>query len=370
MICTIAIKSAEEFKSFFRNNEAEYLDVFINMYSVYFIANTTASYSHRVVTVLSRDDHKGDLTLRVEKKKLLDMILEGFIEIKVSSGMVYLTFKNKKNIKVYSIEFKQSQSYLESIYDKLDLLTELKEYPMIDIEELVPMTRICKSLNTPICVRDGLAFTTMPSLNVYMKTNCTNLCVTPVEVAYLIKFTTKVYNVSNYLGYQDDNIAVLIKKCRDIEGNDYNYLAKAKYTHKIILSFSEIITLCRKCDFQDGTFVLDLDKNVARFLTERCTYSAPISIADVKTPTSIKAGTDLNMALQNIDLSDSATNVAVDLTKSVHNIPALRIPSRVLKNILTNTSGTDTVIMYISKNFIRLDIRSVVIVFSRSDYNE
>lgn len=363
---TVNIPDSRALNSFLHFNSVDYIDVLVDKSSVYFIADSVEIYSHIYFPVITRDGIKDDVNFRISRKKLLNLVIDGFIEFSIVDSMITLNFKDTKNTFIYSLTAPLQNCYTASYINKLSILNDIYEYPRFSIESLYPILRVGRSLNTIVSVVNKVACINNEGALIFQEIDCPNFTLPASTLSFMMRYSSDLYSAQQFLVCTVDNIAVMATKYRDLNIIDYDYIIKSKSSHLIKLNLSRALQLANKCDIKEGTFVVDLERATCEYTQDKMLYKTPVDVKEVKSVNAKKAEKNLEEAISNISL-DSDMTLSLDSMGSVHNIPRLVFPALVLQKVLALNLNED-ILLYIKKNFLQINVGKLVVSFSRRDY--
>lgn len=364
---TVSTMNYTELKTLLSVNIDDYVTVFLTKTSCYFILNSMEIYLHKGLPIIVSDNLEESMAFRVDRKKLLNLLIEGSITFLVGDDIISITFKDTESKTRYTMDVVHQTGFNETILNKMRLITQSYQYESVSIERLKSLARVSSNLNLPITVSGGYAHAGNREFSCFSKVDLPDFAVNSRLLTLMLKFTKKAYNVQNYLIHDEDGMAIVLAKYRQFTQFDINFITRQKSSHKVVLHIDNLIELCNKVDKTDGRFLLDVENSVARFEKDKVIYSTPLKVINVKSAKKVKQDREVSNEsvedlLKNIDLSGNSV-----MSMSEHNVPPVEIPIIVLTKLLPALGLKKMASISYKKTFMELNGGSTYITFARRE---
>lgn len=371
---TVNVSNIDKLKSLMKEAQGDFLTLLFTPHEVYFVYNSNSLYIHHSFDVVSKYNMKDSRILRIDKKEFLDLIVEGNVTFNITPSEIKMDFYGKDDLtlKLYSFSTAYQEDLLDAYMSKIELFSDVKEYPRIELAKSLDIVKIAKTLGTTVACGTEYSQVNARGVFIFKEDKSMNFTVDARMLDLLLKFGTYVYNVSNYIVYSKDSTCVAVVKHRHVENQEFEYIKNQPSFYRIEFKCNNMLTLIKKLKLKEGTFYFDFENQECVFSKDRKNYTTPLSIIKAQSSKKKKASEEVvdSFDLDSFDFSDTGASAKSSLFKEEDNIPKLLIPDVILKGVLNNLRIHDTLVCFIKKRFILLKVGDVSVAFRRSDLNE
>ena len=369
MFFTVNIDKIDRLKSLMKEAQGDYLTLLATSNTVYFVYDSVELYIHHSFNVLSRYNVDGGKILRIDKKEFLDLVVEGTAKFTITDNMITIEFYHKDNpdYMLYSFSSPYQEDLLDKYMNKIELFSNVKDYPRVELANSLEIVKIAKSLGTSVVCGRNYSQVQARGVFIFKEDKCEEFTVGARMLDLLLKFDTTVYNVSNYIVYNKDDTCIAVTKYRHIPSDEFEFVKKQPSSHKIEFKCNSMLTLIKRLKLSEGEFYFDFDKSNCTFIKDKKVYTTPITIIklqnakDKREEKKLEEEGSIAFDLDSLNMNDNTIALGMEGRKE----PRVRIPNLVLKGVLGNLKIHDTLTMYIKKQFVLLVCGSVKVVFSR-----
>lgn len=364
---TVNTMNSGKLKTLLGINVDDYVTLFVTKSMCYFILNSMEIYLHKAMPILLSDNLNETFSIRVERKKLYNLLIDGYMVFLIDEDTVTITFKNTENKPKYSIDIIHQKAFNEVLFNKMNLITKCHEYPEMTLTAIKSLSRVASNLGLPIGVSNGYAHAGNRMFSCFTQASIPDFAVNSRLLVLLLKFTDRVYNVQNYLIYDEEGTAIVLTKYKDIGYFDTEFVLKQKSSHRVVLNLENIIDLCGRVEKSDGTFILDVENSTAKFEKDKVSYSTPVDILDIKSASKKKKDEkEKNASLEDI-IAGIDFNSDGAISMSEHNVPTVEIPTIVLTRLLPAMGLKKLVTISYKKTFMQVNSGKTYVTFARKE---
>ena len=350
----VSIGDCKRLQDLLRSFEGLYLTCVVNRDQTFFCSSSMECYCHYSLTNISRENFDEMLIFRVPLKVFKNLVTEGTLVITISDdGDVEFKFSK------YSFTFPLQYDVSDEIAAKLRVIMSMKSYPTVSLDGLDDIIHIGRLLNKDIIFNDDIVFIQCPNMQIYKKKKVSRFTLSPKYLALLCKYSYIVYNVGNYIGCVDENVAILVTKLRSFGTCDSDFITSQKTYYAIKFNIDNMIRLIKKVSLNDGILELDFNKRSCLFDTEKISFKTDIDILDVKTREDVKVMPKVDfLSMIGKDLSNG-----LDLSeiREKSYIPSVIVPSSVAKFL--GCLRIQNCILYVKKNYLVLRSGDLNVIF-------
>jgi hypothetical protein len=362
MQVTFNVRNARELQSFFSQGLVDFLDFLILKHNVLIIANNVEVYSHYSLEVISREDFTENVCVRVDRNYFMSLISDGVVNLFVGeNNNVELTIKPTRGGE-YNMYSTYQASDISTIYSRLELMENSGNFVPINLFKVERALKVIKNLTSVINVNNGMVVVELKGMQLYYKAGCENFNLDTNVANFLLKFSDDVYGYQNFIIGRGQDTVIIAKQSRASIESDLSMVLREKYSHKLKTKLSNVCNLVKSCGFTD-TIVLDFEQEVARVVEGSIRFSAKFKVdSDVE---SINAKRSEISGLEELTLGSA---VPVELG-SVHAIPTLVFPTKVLKDVVGAITN-DFITIKIKRTFVQLELENgtFIVVIRRKDF--
>lgn len=367
---SVNIPSIDKLKTFLANSELDYISVLATPGIVYFMSETKELYMHYAVQTLSRYNLNNSEIFRLDRKTFASLVNDGVIEFELTDSEIIINFRKQGGTLAYSYKTIRQIDVLGKFLDRLALLENIEDYPMINLAPLSPLAKMSRSTGNVINCGEDVASVKLGNGFVYSNLKGQPFVCPGKAISLLLSYTLNVYNVQNYLMYNSSDIVVMVTKYRQGFVPDIDYIKEQKTHFLVDFEMGDCTNMCKKLRPKDGTFVLDLNLEQAILTTDKSEYITKVNIlkAQSRKPKNESDELDLDVDIDLDDLSlDGDMAIDINTVSSTRvNLPRFEIPFEILGKILVPI-GRNKLSLMIKKNFIIIKVKAMFIVFARKD---
>ena len=368
---TVSVNKETNLKSLLSIGLESYVTVFVTKTSCYFILNSAEIYLHKALPILSSDSLEEALSFRLERKQLNNMLIDGFMEFLVDDEDITINFKNVESHLKYSMTVINQKGYDELIFQKMRLIADCEDYPLINLAPIRSLIRVANNLGLPIGVENGYAYAMSKNFSCFKKTSLPEFSASSKMLALLLKFSTQVHNVQNYLIHDEDGTAIVISKHKYAPAFDIVFALKQKSSHRVNLKIDNIIGLCAKVDKTDGTFLLDVENEKATFVKDKVTYMTPLDIIDIRSVYQRKKQREEIKKEAEVSIDSLLDNINPEaesvMLLSEHLTPRVEVPIIVLTRLMPALGLKESAIISYKKTFMQVEHNDTYVIFTRKE---
>ncbi|GAA0101663.1 hypothetical protein UT300012_23780 [Paraclostridium bifermentans] len=369
MFFTIKIDNIDKLKSLMKEAQGDYLTLLATSNMVYFVYDSPELYLHHSFVVLSRYNVDGGKIVRISKKEFLNLIVEGTAKFVINESTITVEFYHKDSTDkmMYSYTAPYQEDLLDKYLDKIDLFSNVKEYPRIELANSLEIVKIAKTLGTTVVCGKTHSQVSARGVFIFKEDKSEEFTVGARMLDLLLKFSTSVYNVSNYIVYSKDDTCIAVVKHRHVPGEEFDFVKKQPSTHRVEFKCNHMLTLAKKLKLTEGEFYIDFDSQTSTFVQDKVAYTTPISVIKMQNAKDRKQEKELEeKGSLEFDLTNfSMSNDSIALASEARREPKIRVPDVVLKGVLSNLNIHDSVVMFIKKRFILMECGKVNVAFRR-----
>lgn len=338
--------------------DEEYITLLINPHQVYFILDGLECYMHYGFNIVNGFEVDDLRVIRINRKKFLEVLTIGKLVFTIADDIVKIEFYDDVRY-AYTLRCNYQEALFEKYVKSLQLFVTADKYPMVDLSSLVSMIRIAKTLAAPITSNEGVAQVNCKSnVFIYKEFDGPAFTVDGKNISMLMSYTPQVYNVQNYLVYTSEGLCIAVRKLVLQEGFSYDYILNQPSAYKVVFKMEQMINLSKRLRLTDGDLVLNLDKDIISYREKLATTSTRIDVLEKVSAKDKKNSSDGG------GLKINLSQVSVG---KVSKYPSIVIPHIVVKTILKNLRGMETITLYVRRTFILLEYDNIKIVFSREE---
>lgn len=291
MIFNIKIDDTKKILDFLNITDSESVDVCISNNTALFICNTVDIFVTLKMNCKSSVGAK-DVSFRIKSSFLSKLVIEGSISFEfIEDNQIKVSFKHLNNSIAYSFIMKKQIVYRDLYADKLNILTNIKNYEKIDLSELELFRKITSTNDCILNISNKVASLNYGNIRVYKEVNMNcNFAVYTKTFRALTKFSNYVFNIENFLCIATKELFIVANKCKLNNNEEYAYLKEQKSAYRSVVDFTNLRYITNKLNIKDEYAIMDFEKKSAEIKYKGTIFSVPLVERDVKHSDNFKLG--------------------------------------------------------------------------------
>ncbi len=311
-----------------------YIDIMQKGNMAILCSESGQAYVQYVCSALNTNPNEAT-NVRVDTNLLVNMALDGKIDIEVLDSEVCLSFYNDLGQLSYKTFVPRQISYI-NLEEKLDIFqraNSCESYSLIKEQKLI---RLASKVKTPFIINEGFAYMFYNRNYVFHPSECPAFAVDSDLLKKSISLSLYFKVVGDYLVFKDESVSIILQKQKLPLMSDIPYLVKYKAKKCIEVDLSKLTHLLSRIKSDKYSIRLNLDAEKCFINNDTNKFEVPVEVIDDSS--------------KNKSLDDMLSNLGngLDLNQQVDKTYSVLVLPYWLPKVLERTSK---VTIYITKRF-------------------
>lgn len=356
MRASFSLTNTNQIRSYFKH-AVEFLDFYVTDERVFIISNQRDFFYYMEFPLVDRSDIEERSFFRVERAPFLDFIRDGILSVHYLPELKEIELKMET---VAGSEFTMSRPYQDSdivrIQNNLNILRSAGngKATAIKLHKVAPVLRTLGSFNPVLTIKEGeaIAMAQDDSVWVYCLTECGDLEILNSHAKFLMDNCDNIFAYQNYIFGRSENRVILVQQMRIGSESNLDYVKRQKSEHIIHTKMVDVCQMVARFS-NDHVVHLNFERGEALLSSGRTKYRTRFTVSEEEKKSSSSIA----------DIMNSLDDV------NIARLPSITLPIRVINDIVANSDHKRSVVFYIKKNFIQIEIgNSIIAVIRRQNY--
>lgn len=236
------------------------------------------AYVQYVCSALNSNPNEAT-NVRIDTNLLINMALDGKIDVEILDSEVCLSFYNDMGQLSYKTFVPRQISYI-NLEEKLDIFqraTSCENHNFIKEQKLI---RLASKVKASFVINEGFAYMFYNRNYVFHPSECPSLCVDSDLLKKSISLTLGFKVVGDYLVFKEDSVSIILQKQKLPMMSDIPYLVKCKARKSVEVDLSKLTHLLSRIKSDKYNIRLNLSAEKCFIDNGVNKFEVPVEVID------------------------------------------------------------------------------------------